>query len=75
MMLQIVVSIMVIIYDRNSFIIQATAVFVLGKPSHPSLMFVNKATITYLTKAQCYKNILQTQFTNVRNKLECLVLL
>ncbi len=74
-MLQIMASLMIIIYEDNSFIIQATGVFVLGKTFQPNLMFANKASITYLTKAKCYKNILQPQFTNVRNKLECSELL
>ncbi len=46
-MLQIVTSLIDaargVIYDHHMFIVQATGVFVLGRPFQPGLMFVSKA--------------------------------
>jgi hypothetical protein len=40
-----------VIYDCNMFIVQATGVFDLGRPSHISLMFVGEARILPLSGA------------------------
>ncbi len=40
-----------VIYDRNMFVVQATGVFDLGRPSHISLMFVGEARILPLSGA------------------------
>jgi hypothetical protein len=36
---------MIIIYEHNMFIVQATRVFVSGQPIQPSLMFTCKSTV------------------------------
>ncbi len=40
-----------VIYDRNIFIVQATGMFILGRPYHIGLMFVGEARILPLSGA------------------------